>query len=175
MNTAPRNGASAVNAGVGDVEPAEPAPRTATVAELCRLAHVSSNSLYRYHRTSLQALRKHHPRGPKSAQAKSRNSAEQQRNENVALHEDIPKLAGLVDHYYTAFRESRMLLERRDRELADLRRELGSRSVPVSLASVAGVERGIRYTAFEDEWIEANKWGETSPPGMRTVPAPMSP
>jgi hypothetical protein len=105
--------------------------RPATVAELCRLAKVSRNSLYRYHTPILQALRKHHPRGPKSAQAKAKKSAEQRRTENVALREDISKLAALVDHYYTAFQESRVLLERRDRELAELRRGLNSRPVPL--------------------------------------------
>jgi hypothetical protein len=107
--------------------------RPVTVAELCRLAKVSRNSLYRYHTAILQALRKNHPRGPKSAQAKARKSAEQRRTENVAFRGDISKLAALVDHYYTAFQESRILLERRDRELAELRRRLNSR--PVSLPS----------------------------------------
>jgi hypothetical protein len=107
--------------------------RPATVAELCRLAKVSRNSLYRYHTPILQALRKHHPRGPKSAQAKAKKSAEQRRTENVALREDISKLAALVDHYYTALQDSHILLERRDRELAELRRRLSSR--PVRLLS----------------------------------------
>jgi hypothetical protein len=107
--------------------------RPATVAELCRLAKVSRNSLYRYHTAILQALRKYHPRGPKSAQAKAQESAKQRRIENVALREDISKLVALVDHYYTAFQESRILLERRDRELAELRRRLSAR--PVSLPS----------------------------------------
>jgi hypothetical protein len=106
--------------------------RPVTVAELCRLAKVSRNSLYRYHTAILQALRKNHPRGPKSAQAKARKSAEQRRTENVAFRGDISKLAALVDHY-SAFQESRILLERRDRELAELRRRLNSR--PVSLPS----------------------------------------
>jgi hypothetical protein len=105
--------------------------RIATAAELCRLAHVSRNSLYRYHSTILEAFRKQHPRGPKSAQAKARKSAEKRRDENIALRQDIAKLAALVDHYYTAFRESHILLERRDRELAELRRGLSSRPVPL--------------------------------------------
>ena len=105
----------------------------ATVAELCRLAKVSRNSLYRYHTEILQALRKHHPRGPKSAQAKAQKSAQLRRDENVSLRDDISKLAALVDHYYAAFRESHILLERRDRELAELRRRFTTR--PVSLTS----------------------------------------
>ncbi len=103
----------------------------ATVAELCRLAKVSRNSLYRYHTEILQALRKHHPRGPKSAQAKAQKSAQLRRDENVGLRDDISKLAALVDHYYVAFQESRVLLQCRDRELAELRRGLSARPVPL--------------------------------------------
>jgi hypothetical protein len=58
-------------------------------------------------------------------------SAEKRRDENIALRQDIAKLAALVDHYYTAFRESHILLGRRDRELAELRRGLSSRPVPL--------------------------------------------
>jgi hypothetical protein len=105
--------------------------RPATVAELCRLANVSRISLYRYHTPILQALRKHHPRGSKSAQVKAQKSAEQRRTDNVALRKDISKLAALVDHYYTAFQESHILFERHDRELAELRRRLSSRPVPL--------------------------------------------
>jgi len=60
----------------------------------------------------------------RSAQAKAQKSAEQRRTR--CLREDISKLAALVDHYYTAFQESHILLERRDRELAELRRGLSS-------------------------------------------------
>jgi hypothetical protein len=40
------------------------------------------------------------------------------------LCERMAKLAALVDHYYTAYREAAALIERRDRELSDLRRRL---------------------------------------------------
>jgi hypothetical protein len=45
---------------------------------------------------------------------------------DVALLQDqLSKLANLVDHYYAAYRETSALLERRDRQLAELRRKLG--------------------------------------------------
>lgn len=100
------------------------APQNATVTELCRLAEVSRNSLYRYHSPILKTLREYQRRGPQSAQAKARKSATQRRAENIGLREDISKLAALVDHYYAAYRETASLLERRDRELAELRSKL---------------------------------------------------
>jgi hypothetical protein len=97
---------------------------TATVTELCRLAGVSRNSLYRYHAPVLKALRDHKRHGPKFAQAKARKSAVQRRAENIGQRADIAKLAALVDHYYAAYRETASLLERRDCELAELRNKL---------------------------------------------------
>jgi AcrR family transcriptional regulator len=97
---------------------------TVTVTELCRLAGVSRNSLYRYHAPVLKALRDHERHGPGFAQAKARKSAVHRRAENIGLRADIAKLAALVDHYYAAYRETTSLLERRDRELAELRNKL---------------------------------------------------
>lgn len=97
---------------------------TVTVTELCRLADVSRNSLYRYHSPILKTLREYQRHGPKFAQAKARKSAAQRRAESIGLREDISKLAALVDHYYAAYRETASLLERRDRELAELRGKL---------------------------------------------------
>jgi len=95
-----------------------------TVAELCRLANVSRNSLYRYHPTSLRTLRKLQCRRPSVTQSKAVKSDERRRIENVALHACISKLAALVDHYYGAYRETSALLRRRDGELAELRRRV---------------------------------------------------
>jgi hypothetical protein len=53
------------------------------------------------------------------------------RTENASLHEKMAKLAGLVDHYYSAYREAIALLERRDRELAAVRRRLDLKPVVV--------------------------------------------
>lgn len=95
-----------------------------TVTELCRLANVSRNSLYRYHTTSLRTLRKLQCRRPSVTESKAVRSDEQRRIENVALHACISKLAALVDHYYAAYRETSALLRRRDGELAQLRRRV---------------------------------------------------
>jgi len=53
------------------------------------------------------------------------------RRENAQLRERLAKLAALVDHYYGAYRENHSLLERRERELAELRRRVDSRPVPL--------------------------------------------
>jgi AcrR family transcriptional regulator len=95
-----------------------------TVTELCQRAGVSRNSLYRYHSPILKVLREHQRHGLKFAQAKARKSALRRRAENIGLRADIAKLAALVDHYYAAYRDTTSLLERRDRELAELRNKL---------------------------------------------------
>jgi len=46
------------------------------------------------------------------------------RGENDALREQVTKLVALVDHYYAAWQENGTLLERRERELAELRRNI---------------------------------------------------
>jgi len=97
---------------------------TVTVTELCGLAGVSRNSLYRYHSSILKALHEHQRRGSKFTQAKARKSVARRRAEKIGLRADIAKLAALVDHYYAAYRETTVLLERRDRELAELRCKL---------------------------------------------------
>jgi AcrR family transcriptional regulator len=97
---------------------------TVTVTELGQRAGVSRNSLYRYHSPILEVLREHQRHGPKSVQAKARKSVVRRRAENIGLRADIAKLAALVDHYYAAYRETASLLERRGRELAELRGKL---------------------------------------------------
>lgn len=100
------------------------AAQNATVTELCRLARVSRNSLYRYHTDVLKALRKHQYRRPSAAQSKAVKSDERRRIENIALREQLATLVALVDHYYAAQRDAATLLERRDKELAELRRRI---------------------------------------------------
>jgi len=107
---------------------------TATVAGLCRVAGVSRNSLYRYHAPILKALRDHQRSGPRFAHAKARKSNVQRRAENAMLRADIAKLAALVDHYYAAYRETASLLERRDRDLAELRAKLQLRPILIPAA-----------------------------------------
>lgn len=113
-----------------------PKPPRLTVAELCRRAGVSRNSLYRYHAPILAALRQNQRR-PESARAKALRAAEQHRRENIDLHNRLAKLAGLVDHYFTAYRETAALLERRERELAELRGRLATRPTLVPLPTSA--------------------------------------
>ena len=98
-----------------------------TVAALCRLAGVSRNSFYRYHPGVLHAVREHQRQCRSAGEDKADFTAKHLRGENAALREQVAKLAALVDHYYAAYRETRVLLERRDRELAELRRSLNSK------------------------------------------------
>lgn len=114
------------------------AAQTPTVTELCRLAGVSRNALYRYHTPTLKDLRKHQSRRPSAAQSKAVKSDERRRIENIDLRGHISKLAALVDHHYAAYREVTMLLERRDRELADLRRRLKIRPALVKSQPKSG-------------------------------------
>jgi hypothetical protein len=57
--------------------------------------------------------------------------AQQLRRENVALQEQLTKLAALVDHHFAAWQESRPLLERRERELAAMRRNVRPQVIPI--------------------------------------------
>lgn len=91
-----------------------------TVSELCRLAGVSRNAVYRYHPTILAALR-----GESGCEARPPTP------DCALLQDQLSKLAALVDHYYAAYRETRGLLERRERELADLRRKLNTKPAPL--------------------------------------------
>lgn len=107
-------------------------PKGLTVSALCELARISRNSLYRYYPEVLSALRTlqraHRPAGDASL----REIAHRQREELAELRRQIPKLAALVDHYYAAYREAQTLLGRREREIADLRRRLDSKPVPIA-------------------------------------------
>jgi hypothetical protein len=113
-----------------------PKPSKVTVAELCRLANVSRNSLYRYHAPILAELRTHQ-RPESSARTRALRSAERHRSENTLLRDRNTKLAALVDHYFAAYREAAALLKRRDRELAELRSPLHLQPaiIPVSSRS----------------------------------------
>jgi len=96
-------------------------PEAPTASALCELAGVSRNALYRYHPDILHALHKlqrqrHRDPGPAS------RALQRLRDENEDLHHQVTKLAALVDHYFAAWQESSSLLQRRERELADLRR-----------------------------------------------------
>jgi AcrR family transcriptional regulator len=107
---------------------ADAARQGATISELCRLAGVSRNAIYRYHPKILTALRRLQGRAadPPGQWAHSAHAADHAR-----LQDQLSKLAALVDHYYAAYRETRALLDRRDRQLAELRRKLNSAPVAV--------------------------------------------
>jgi len=91
------------------------------------VANVSRNSLYRYHMPILRLLRERQKLGPRAAQRKARISAARQRVGNHDLRQKIAKLAALVDHYHGAYHEAAKLLARRDRELAEVRRQLAAK------------------------------------------------
>jgi AcrR family transcriptional regulator len=114
---------------------AGPSRPIGTIAQLCRLADVSRNALYRYHPEILAAVRKHQSTHT-AARSRYRKAAERTRRVNIDLREEVAKLAALVDHYYTAYRATAIVLERRDRELAELRGNLHSR--PALLVSAIG-------------------------------------
>ncbi len=103
-----------------------------TVAALCRATGISRNSVYRYHPQILEAL--HALRRQQRATREPGDCVEVQRLrvELAQLRAQIPKLAALIDHYFAASTELRTLLERRDRELAELRRRLDSRPAQIS-------------------------------------------
>ena len=107
---------------------ADAAHQGPTIAELCRSAGVSRNAIYRYHPTILAAVRRLQGRSadPPGQWARSAQAADHAR-----LQQQLSKLAALVDHYYAAYRETRALLDRRDRQLAELRRKLNSAPVGI--------------------------------------------
>jgi AcrR family transcriptional regulator len=106
---------------------AGPRNRT-TVAELCRRAGVSRNTLYRYYPDVLEALRLLHRQHQQPTTAEASAARRDLQPELNSLRAQLSKLAALVDHYYAAYRETLALLERRDREVAELRRGLKSSS-----------------------------------------------
>lgn len=103
-----------------------------TATTLCQLAAVSRNALYRYHPDVLQALHKAQLQhgGP---QDPAKLLVAQVRRDNDVLREQVTKLAALVDHYYAAWQDNRTLLERRERELAELRRNVQPRVIPIQM------------------------------------------
>jgi AcrR family transcriptional regulator len=107
-------------------------PEKATVAELCRRAGVSRNALYRFHPEILESLRQYQRACDRTEQSTVSTKNQKLNTENASLRKKLAQLAALADHYYLAHREGRGLLERRERELADLRRSLKTRPVPLA-------------------------------------------
>jgi hypothetical protein len=90
---------------------------------LCELAGVSRNALYRYHTDVLHELHKLQHRRHRNP-AKTDQTLQRLRDENDELQSQVSKLAALVDHYLAAWQEASSLLQRRERELAELHRSV---------------------------------------------------
>lgn len=105
-------------------------PQALSAATLCQLAGISRNALYRYHPDVLQELHDIQ-RQRRCDPGPAKRAALQLRDENHALREQVTKLAALVDHYFAAWQESRMLLERRELELAQVRRNIKPQVVSI--------------------------------------------
>lgn len=103
-----------------------------TASMLCELAGVSRNALYRYHAEVLHDLHKLQRRrrrwrdpGP------TKRALQQLREENDLLRHRLAMVAALVDHYFAASQEARTQLERREREVAELRRNIKPKVVSI--------------------------------------------
>jgi hypothetical protein len=94
-----------------------------TVTTLCQLAAISRNALYRYHPDILQELREAQLRH-RTDRGSAKRVARQLRQDNDNLRDQVSKLAALVDHYFAAWQEGQQLLARRERELAEVRRNI---------------------------------------------------
>ena len=94
-----------------------------TATALCELAGVSRNALYRYHTDVLHELHKLQHRRHRIP-AKTDQTLQRLRDENDELQSRVSKLAALVDHYFAAWQEASSVLQRRERELAELHRSV---------------------------------------------------
>jgi hypothetical protein len=101
----------------------ENAPQPPTATALCELAGVSRNALYCYHPDVLEELHTLQ-RQRRGDPGPARQEHQQLREENKELRHQVAGLAALVDHYFAAWQETLALLERRERELAELRRNV---------------------------------------------------
>ena len=104
-----------------DQHPADGAPATLTATALCQLAGVSRTTLYRYHPGVLQSLHEWQRKHRRNA-VPDQQTLISLREERTSLRTQVSQLAALVDHYFAAWSESQILLKRRERELAVLRR-----------------------------------------------------
>jgi len=106
-------------------------PQAPTVAALCRLSGVSRNSVYRYHPKILAAVRLHQHGPPAPGEMTALSPSPSLEPSNSIIQEQLTKLAALVDHFYAAYREARATLDRRDREISELRRSLDVKPSPL--------------------------------------------
>lgn len=103
----------------------------ATVADLCRRAGVSRNTLYRYYPEVVQAVTLLRRRGGSGRKRRQSETLRALRSELMALRAQVAQLATLADHYHTVAEELRTLLARRDRELAASRDDRRPRAARV--------------------------------------------
>ena len=101
-----------------------------TATALCELAGVSRNALYRYHADVLHELHKLQHRRRRSPSRADR-ALQRLHDENAELHRQADGLAALVDHYFAAWQEACSVLQRRERELAELRRSVKPKLVTI--------------------------------------------
>jgi hypothetical protein len=101
-----------------------------TAKALCELAGVSRNALYRYHPVVLHELHKLQRRRHREP-SPARQDLQRLRNGNENLRHQAAKLAALVDHYFAAWQEASTQLARRERELAELRRNIPEKVVAI--------------------------------------------
>lgn len=107
-----------------------PAP---TAKALCDLANISRNALYRYHPGILLKLyRLQQCRKRPVASSVAKSDLIRLRDDNAKLRAQVTMIATLVDHYFAAWTECRELLERRDREIANLRRNAAQNVVSIA-------------------------------------------
>lgn len=102
------------------------------MTELCRLAGVSRNSLYRDYPDALKKFHLHQKHCRQIDVSAIADRSRQLRAQNALQRKQLAQLAALVDHYWLAYQEASSMLVRRERELADLRRALRERSDPIA-------------------------------------------
>jgi AcrR family transcriptional regulator len=122
-------------------EDADAVTTVVTVTQLCRLAGVSRNSLYRDYPDVLDKFHQHQKHCRKVPVSATADRLRQLREENAAQRKQLAQLAALVDHYWLAYQEASDMLARRERELADLRRTLHQRSDPISHPKIVARNR----------------------------------
>jgi AcrR family transcriptional regulator len=125
MSTLKRSVAERVQAAL-----AATAHESASVAAFCRHAGISRNTLYRYYPQALNAIRRRR-RQRAAVPGEEDSTIHRLRSQVQSMHTQAAKLASLVDHYFAAYRDVQGLLERRDRELSQLRRS--AKSWPIAL------------------------------------------
>lgn len=104
------------------MENAEEAP---TASALCARAELSRNALYRYHPEALVELRDLQQRRRGLAPRKD-GSLQRLQDDNKSLRLKVGQLAALVDHYFAAWREASVSLQRCEKQLSEMRRTSGA-------------------------------------------------